>query len=171
MRRLTIFARSVIPRDPNQLLLLVGSILLLICEQLRCYPIVAGYTPGVNVFLLGSYGDPFAKAFHSWLLFSYSVLNSYCFFWSCRAFRLLQAGKSPHSPDSLFRAAAGIRGNRADRREVSCRTLVGIGTFVRFGKGGRDRIIGYFYKPADSWRCSRPTETIGTGKRENQRPN
>lgn len=95
MRRLTIFARSVIPRDPNQLFLLVGSILLLICEQLRCYPIVAGYTPGMNVFLLGSYGDPFAQAFHSWLLFSYSVLILIVFSGAAGLFVCFRPGSHP----------------------------------------------------------------------------
>lgn len=95
VRRLTIFARSVVPSDPNQLLLLVGSVLLLICEQLRCYPIVAGYVPGVNVFLLGSYQDHFAQAFHSWLLFSYSVLILIVFSGAAGLFVCFRPGRHP----------------------------------------------------------------------------
>ncbi|PYU18674.1 MAG: hypothetical protein DMG32_25815 [Acidobacteria bacterium] len=70
MKRLILFARSVIPEDPAQLLFLGGSVLLLICMQLRCFPLVPNYAPGSNVFLSGSYQDPFARAFQSWLLFS-----------------------------------------------------------------------------------------------------
>ena len=38
MQRIILFARSVIPQDPSQLFLLAGSVLLLICVELRCYP-------------------------------------------------------------------------------------------------------------------------------------
>jgi membrane protease YdiL (CAAX protease family) len=38
MKRIILFARSVIPKDPSQLFLLAGSVLLLICVELRCYP-------------------------------------------------------------------------------------------------------------------------------------
>jgi membrane protease YdiL (CAAX protease family) len=73
VKRLIIFARSVIPEDPAQLFLLGGSILLLISMELRCFPVVAGYTPGSNIFLRGSYYDPLAKAMQSWLLYSISA--------------------------------------------------------------------------------------------------
>jgi membrane protease YdiL (CAAX protease family) len=70
VKRLIIFAGSVIPEDPAQLFLLGGSILLLISMELRCFPVVAGYTPGSNIFLRGSYYDPLAKVMQSWLLYS-----------------------------------------------------------------------------------------------------
>ena len=70
MKRLILFARSVIPEDPAQLFFLGGSVLLLISMQLRCFPLGPDYAPGSNVFLGGSYEDPFARAYQSWLLFS-----------------------------------------------------------------------------------------------------
>ncbi|MGB8660142.1 MAG: type II CAAX endopeptidase family protein [Candidatus Acidiferrum sp.] len=70
MKRFVQFARSVVPSDPFQLLFLVGSILLLICMQLRCFPVSKDYVPGVNVFLSGSYGDQAANTYQAWLLFS-----------------------------------------------------------------------------------------------------
>jgi membrane protease YdiL (CAAX protease family) len=70
MRRLALFARSVITEDPYQLSFLAGSVVLFICMQLRCFPIVSDYVPGVNVFLFGSQADPFASAYQSWLRFS-----------------------------------------------------------------------------------------------------
>jgi membrane protease YdiL (CAAX protease family) len=73
VKRLILFAQSVIPQDPAQLLFLGGSILLLICMQLRCFPVVPGYVPGLNVFLNGSYDDPLAKAIQSWLILSISA--------------------------------------------------------------------------------------------------
>jgi len=39
VKRLLSILRSIIPRDPAQLLFLVGSLLLLICMQLRCFPV------------------------------------------------------------------------------------------------------------------------------------
>lgn len=42
MKRILLFARSVIPQDPTQLFLLAGSGPLLICIQLRCYPVTLG---------------------------------------------------------------------------------------------------------------------------------
>lgn len=44
MKRIVAFARSVIPRDPSQLFLLAGSVLLLISMQLRCFPQISGYS-------------------------------------------------------------------------------------------------------------------------------
>lgn len=70
MKRLILFARSVIPEDPAQVLFLGGSVLLLICMQLRCFPLFPDYAPGWNVLLGGSSEDPFARAHQSWLLFS-----------------------------------------------------------------------------------------------------
>ncbi|MGD0403373.1 MAG: CPBP family intramembrane glutamic endopeptidase [Candidatus Acidiferrales bacterium] len=64
MRRLALFVRSVIPLDPTQLFFLVGSVLLLICMQLRCHPLLPSYA------LKGSYGDAFVDEYQSWLLFS-----------------------------------------------------------------------------------------------------
>src|SRR3989442_7835742 len=65
VKRLILFARSVIPEDPAQLLFLGGSVLLLICMQLRCFPLVPDYAHGSNVFLGGSYDDAVAKAYQS----------------------------------------------------------------------------------------------------------
>jgi membrane protease YdiL (CAAX protease family) len=70
MRRLALFARSIIPLDPTQLFLLAGSVLLFISMQLRCYPLLPSYVLGVNAKLNGSYGEPFTLAYQSWLLFS-----------------------------------------------------------------------------------------------------
>ena len=44
MKRIVVFARSVVPQDPVQLLLLMGSVLLLISMQLRCFPQISGYS-------------------------------------------------------------------------------------------------------------------------------
>jgi membrane protease YdiL (CAAX protease family) len=44
MKRIVVFARSVIPRDPSQLFLLAGSVLLLISMQLRCFPQISDYS-------------------------------------------------------------------------------------------------------------------------------
>ena len=65
MSRLVAFARSVIPRDPNQLFFLAGSILLLISLQLRCYPLL-DFQP---------FGDLFRHAFQSWRLFAVTALS------------------------------------------------------------------------------------------------
>ncbi len=70
MRRLVLFARSVIPLDPTQLFLLAGSVFLFISMQLRCHPVLPSYVLGVNVNLSTSYGDPLLQAYQSWLLFS-----------------------------------------------------------------------------------------------------
>jgi membrane protease YdiL (CAAX protease family) len=70
MRRLALFARSVVPLDPTQLFLLGGSVLFLISMQLRCSPPLPSYVFGVNVQLYGSYNDPLAQAYQSWLVFA-----------------------------------------------------------------------------------------------------
>jgi membrane protease YdiL (CAAX protease family) len=62
MKRILLFARSVTPQDPSQLLLLAGSVLLLICMELRCHPLIPEYeNPHV---------DPGPAAYQLWLLFS-----------------------------------------------------------------------------------------------------
>jgi membrane protease YdiL (CAAX protease family) len=38
--------------------------------QLRCFPVNPDFVPGENIFLGGSYTDPLAKAYQSWLSFS-----------------------------------------------------------------------------------------------------
>lgn len=73
-RHIREFPRSIIPQDSSQLLLVVGSILLLICMQLRCYPLLPGYSPGLDIFLFGSYEDPLASVLQSWLRFSILAL-------------------------------------------------------------------------------------------------
>src|ERR1700683_795241 len=65
MSRLVAFARSVIPRDPNQLFFLAGSILLLISLQLRCYPL----------FDFQPFGDWFRQAFQSRRIFAVTALG------------------------------------------------------------------------------------------------
>jgi hypothetical protein len=70
VKRFAQFVRSVIPSDPAQLFFLGGSILLFICMQLRSFPVNPDFVPGENIFLEGSYTDPLAKAYQSWLSFS-----------------------------------------------------------------------------------------------------
>jgi membrane protease YdiL (CAAX protease family) len=62
MKRIVAFARSVIPQDPTQLFLLAGSVLLLICIELRSYPETPEFLqPSIYNFL---------DVYRSWLLFS-----------------------------------------------------------------------------------------------------
>jgi membrane protease YdiL (CAAX protease family) len=68
MRRLFLFLRSVIPQDPAQLLFIVGSFLLLICMQLRCYPL-----PYESLWLQVSAklnSDPYLGELRAWNLYS-----------------------------------------------------------------------------------------------------
>ena len=62
MRRLVLFARSVIPPDPTQLFLLAGSVFLLISMHLRCYPVIPDY----------EYSSVFraSDSYQSWFRFS-----------------------------------------------------------------------------------------------------
>jgi hypothetical protein len=62
MKRILLFARSVIPEDPSQLLLLAGSVLLLICTQLRCHPAIPEYE--------NPKADPGPVLYQLWLHFS-----------------------------------------------------------------------------------------------------
>ena len=62
MKRILLFARSVIPEDPSQLLLLAGSVLLLICMQLRCHPAIPEYE--------NPKADPGPVLYQLWLHFS-----------------------------------------------------------------------------------------------------
>jgi membrane protease YdiL (CAAX protease family) len=66
MRGVIAFIRSVTPQDPYQALFLLGSTLLFICMQLRCFPIGPDYAPGGAGFLSGSQAAPLG----SWLQFS-----------------------------------------------------------------------------------------------------
>src|SRR6266851_511215 len=70
MKRLILFARDIIPKDPTQLLFLAGSVLLFITMQLRCFPVFTDYAPDSNTFLGQPHEDSFARAYQSWLLFS-----------------------------------------------------------------------------------------------------
>jgi membrane protease YdiL (CAAX protease family) len=70
MTRPTLFARSVIPRDPTQLLFLLGSVLLFISMQLRCFPMVPDHLHRVNGFPGSFLGGRLAEAYPSWILFS-----------------------------------------------------------------------------------------------------
>jgi membrane protease YdiL (CAAX protease family) len=71
VNQLASFLRSVLPADLTQLLLLVGSVLLLVCMEMRCYPRNPDYVPGVNVFISGTQAnDPQAAEHRSWLVFS-----------------------------------------------------------------------------------------------------
>ncbi len=69
MRRLLLFARSIIPEDPTQLLFLVGSFLLLICMELRCFPLTTESVSGQ--FSIESFDGAYQLAFHSWNVFSF----------------------------------------------------------------------------------------------------
>lgn len=64
MTRLAKFVRSVIPKDPAQLLMLGGSVLLFICMELRCLPVL----PAKN-FDLVAYraNDALFQAFQAWV--------------------------------------------------------------------------------------------------------
>jgi membrane protease YdiL (CAAX protease family) len=64
------FARSVIPRDPTQLLFLLGSVLLFISIQLRCFPAVPENLHGVNSLQGVFPGNRLSEAYQSWILFS-----------------------------------------------------------------------------------------------------
>jgi len=66
MKRIVVFARSVIPQDTSQLLLLAGSVLLLISMQLRCYPEISAYS------YQSVYDLP--DAYRSWHFFSITAL-------------------------------------------------------------------------------------------------
>ncbi len=70
MKRLAVFARSVIPEDPTQLLFLCGSVLLFICMQLRCFPVVPDPAFEINRVLGLNSGGAFGKAYESWMRFS-----------------------------------------------------------------------------------------------------
>jgi membrane protease YdiL (CAAX protease family) len=71
VKRLIVFIRSIIPEDSAQLLLLCGSILLLICIQLRCFPMVPGWAPGAITLNLNTLSDTSLSAYKAWLQFSY----------------------------------------------------------------------------------------------------
>src|SRR3981081_935546 len=66
MQRLISFARSVIPADAAQLFLLVGSVLLLICAQLRCYPTI----PEAKFVFGEFYPGSINQAWQWWLTFT-----------------------------------------------------------------------------------------------------
>jgi hypothetical protein len=100
VKRLILFAGSIIPRDPAQLLFLGGSVLLLICMELRCFPVVPGYIPGSDVFLSGSYDDPLAKAMQSWLILSISARLPIVFAGAAGLFICFWPG--PHSVRRIF---------------------------------------------------------------------
>ena len=100
MKRLILFARSVIPQDPAQLLFLGGSVLLLISMELRCFPVVPGYIPGSDIFLNESYDDPLAKAIQSWLLLSISARLPIVFAGAAGLFICFWPG--PHAVRRIF---------------------------------------------------------------------
>ena len=70
MTRPILFARSVIPRDSIQLIFLLGSILLLISGQLRCFPMPPVHLHGDNGFQDLLPWNHLADAYPSWILFS-----------------------------------------------------------------------------------------------------
>jgi membrane protease YdiL (CAAX protease family) len=62
MKRIVVFARSVIPQHPTQLFLLAGSVLLLISMQLRCFPETSAFS-NQSVYDL-------PDAYRSWYFFA-----------------------------------------------------------------------------------------------------
>jgi len=69
VKRLLSIVRSIIPRDPAQLLFLVGSLLLLICMQLRCFPMNIEH--GAGSFISTQAMD--TDNYQSWSQFSISA--------------------------------------------------------------------------------------------------
>lgn len=110
MDRLFRFLRSVIPQDPTQLLFLVGSILLFICIQLRCFPITPSSDSAANTIPGFSLDDPLESVRRSWLIFSSIARLPILFAGAAGLFICFWPGRRPVRRSLIFVCLPAIAG-------------------------------------------------------------